>query len=273
MNKMKTLSDIIEYKKEEVNIKKKLLTLTQIKEESSNYNPTRPFLKQIESNKSKISIISEIKKASPSKGVIRSDFNPVEIGQIYERNGARCLSILTDKKFFHGDDKFIKAVKSKVSLPVLRKDFIIDEWQIEESRYLGADCILLILSCLSFDQAKEYEEYAFSLGMNVIVEVHDLQELELANKLKAKLIGINNRNLKTMDVNINTSMYLINYNAKIINGIDHSKNLIESVKKLVLISKKLNKRKPSIAVILIGEAFMKENNIAKMFKNLKAIDV
>ena len=113
---MKTLSDIIEYKKEEVNIKKKLLTLSQIKEEKSNYIPTRPFLKKIETNKSDINIISEIKKASPSKGVIRSDFNPVEIGQIYERNGATCLSILTDKKFFQGDDKFIKAVKSKVSL-------------------------------------------------------------------------------------------------------------------------------------------------------------
>ena len=262
---MKTLSDIIKYKKEEVNIKKKLLTLTQIKEESSNYNPTRPFLKQIESNKSKISIISEIKKASPSKGVIRSDFNPLEIGQIYERNGATCLSILTDKKFFQGDDKFIKAVKSKVSLPVLRKDFIIDEWQIEESRYLGADCILLILSCLSFDQAKEYEEYAFSLGMNVIVEVHDLQELELANKLKAKLIGINNRNLKTMDVNINTSINLINYieKSKIPiseSGISNSKDLENLVQS-------------GFNTFLIGEAFMKEINIAKMFKNLKAIDV
>ena len=262
---MKTLSDIIEYKKEEVNIKKKLLSLTQINEERSNYIPIRSFLNQIETNQSEISIISEIKKASPSKGIIRSNFDPVEIGQIYEKNGATCLSILTDKNFFQGDDKFIKAVKSKVSLPILRKDFIIDEWQIEESRYLGADCILLILSCLSFDQAKEYEEYAFSLGMNVIVEVHDLQELELANKLKAKLIGINNRNLKTMDVNINTSINLINYIEK--NKIPISESGISNSKDLESLFKS------GYNTFLIGEAFMKEDNIAKMFNSLKEINV
>ncbi len=265
MNKMKTLSDIIEYKKEEVILKKKHLSLSQIKEESSYCIPARSFLKQIETNQSEISIISEIKKASPSKGVIRSDFNPVEIAQVYEKNGATCLSILTDKRFFQGDDKFIKAVKSKVSLPILRKDFIIDEWQIEESKYLGADCILLILSCLSIDQAQEYEEYAFSLGMNVIIEVHDLKELELANKLKTKLIGINNRNLKTMDVNISTSINLINHVEK--SKIPISESGISSSKDLESLIQ------AGYKTFLIGEAFMKENNIAKMFKKLKAINV
>tara|TARA_E500000178_G_scaffold356142_1_gene431944 strand:- start:3905 stop:4684 length:780 start_codon:yes stop_codon:yes gene_type:complete len=258
---MKTLADIIKFKKEEIILKKSALSLETMKQKFDCDFSIRPFVKKIEENKSAISIISEIKKASPSKGIIRSDFNPIEIGKIYEKNGATCLSILTDKKFFQGDDNFIKAVKREVSLPILRKDFIIDEWQIEESRYIGADCILLILSCLSFNQAKEYEDYAHKLGMSVIVEVHDLNELELANKLNSKLIGINNRNLKTMEVDINTSI-------KLIKNLDNGK--IPISESGISSSKDLNKlRDAGFNTFLIGEAFMKENNITKMFESLK----
>ena len=258
---MKTLADIIKFKKEEITLKKSALSLETMKQKFDYDFSIRPFVKKIEENKSAISIISEIKKASPSKGIIRSDFNPIEIGKIYEKNGAACLSILTDKKFFQGDNNFIKAVKREVSLPILRKDFIIDEWQIEESKYIGADCILLILSCLSFNQAKEYEDYAHKLGMSVIVEVHDLDELELANKLNSKLIGINNRNLKTMDVDINTSI-------KLIKNLDNGK--IPISESGISSSKDLNKlRDAGFNTFLIGEAFMKENNITKMFESLK----
>ena len=258
---MKTLADIIKFKKEEITLKKSALSLETMKQKFDYDFSIRPFVKKIEENKSAISIVSEIKKASPSKGIIRSDFNPIEIGKIYEKNGAACLSILTDKKFFQGDNNFIKAVKREVSLPILRKDFIIDEWQIEESRYIGADCILLILSCLSFNQAKEYEDYAHKLGMSVIVEVHDLNELELANKLNSKLIGINNRNLKTMEVDINTSI-------KLIKNLDNGK--IPISESGISSSKDLNKlRDAGFNTFLIGEAFMKENNITKMFESLK----
>ncbi len=258
---MVTLLDIIKYKKEEVSQKKRNSSLSHITNKNYKPLPIRPFLKKIELKKSEINIISEIKKASPSKGVIRTDFDPVKIARTYEKNGATCLSILTDKKFFQGDDNFLKTVKKEVFLPILRKDFIIDEWQIEESRYIGADCILLILSCLSFEQAKEYEEYAHNLGMDVIIEVHDLKELELANQLKSKLVGINNRNLKNMNVDIITSKHLIKYLNK--NKIPISESGISTSKDLELLIAS------GFGTFLIGEAFMKENNITEVFKKFK----
>jgi len=261
------LVKILNRKREEITECSQKTPLRDLVPKLKTASPVRGFVKSIENKLAANvpAVISEIKKASPSKGVICENFEPARIAKSYEQAGAACLSVLTDIDFFQGSDEYLIEARESVAIPVIRKDFIIDEWQIEESRYLGADCILLILSCLSFDQAKEYEEYAFSLGMNVIVEVHDLQELELANKLKARLIGINNRNLKTMDVNISTSINLINYieKSKIPiseSGISNSKDLENLVQS-------------GFNTFLIGEAFMKENNIAKMFKNLKAIDV
>lgn len=167
----------------------------------------RGFIKALKNHKAP-AIIAEIKKASPSQGVIREDFDPATIAKIYELNGAACISVLTDEPYFHGHDDYLAEVKKASTLPVLRKDFMIDPYQIYESRALGADCILLIMAALSDEQASEMHDMALDLGMDVLVEAHDEPELLRALQFNPAMIGINNRNLKTLHVDIQTSHQL-----------------------------------------------------------------
>ena len=204
------LKKILARKAEEVVNRKQRTSLDSLKEIASGMENPRGFAAALQSKAQlkKPAIIAEIKKASPSKGVIRENFKPLEIAQDYAMNGATCLSILTDKDFFQGSEAYLQMARNACPLPVLRKDFMIDPYQIHESRALGADCILLIVAALEDQQMHELAETAEELGMDVLVETHNEEELKRALTLSTKLIGINNRNLRTFETSLQTTLEL-----------------------------------------------------------------
>lgn len=205
------LDRIIAVKQDEVAALMQQKPLSAMRVDAESRVLTRDFVGALRSKIAlgKPAVIAEIKKASPSKGVLRSDFMPADIAQSYAEYGAACLSVLTDKQFFQGSLEYFKQARASCSLPALRKDFIIDPYQIYESRVIGADCILLIAAVLDDVQMKDMEAMAMALDMAVLVEVHDAAELERSLKLKTPLIGINNRNLKTFEVSLDTTLGLL----------------------------------------------------------------
>ena len=260
------LNKIIATKHIEVAAAKIAKPLVQVKAEaeaSMNNNPVRDFVASIRAKiaQQQSAVIAEIKKASPSKGVIRADFNPAEIAQSYALGGAACLSVLTDVEYFQGCADYLKEARAACNLPVLRKDFMIDAYQIYEARAMGADCILLIAAAIDLAKMRELEHVAHGLGMAVLVEVHNGEELDLALQLETPLLGINNRNLRTFEVTLETTLQLL---ARIpAHKIVVTESGIFSAQDVALM------RQNNVHTFLVGEAFMRQANpgveLAKVF--------
>lgn len=205
-----TLARICETKREHIARRRRERPQGQIEAAARAAAPPRGFHRRLQEAVAagKIGLIAEIKRASPSKGLIRQDFDPPTLARAYRDGGATCLSVLTDEPYFQGSDEYLTAAREAVDLPVLRKDFMLDPYQVAEARAIGADCILLILAALEDAQAAELEAATQDYGLDVLVEVHDRTELERATRLKSRLIGINNRNLKTLQTSLDTSLTL-----------------------------------------------------------------
>jgi indole-3-glycerol phosphate synthase len=256
------LDTIIATKFEEIKESQKIKSLDQLIDEVKSASQPRDFVKAIETQlaKNKAAVIAEIKKASPSKGVIRENFNPKDIAISYEKGGATCLSVLTDQKYFQGHANYLKEARSACSLPVLRKDFMVDPYQIYEARAMGADCILLIVAALPLDLMQELEAITHTLNMNVLAEVHNQEELHLALQLKTPLLGINNRNLKTFDVSLQTTFDLIkNMSSDKIIVTESGIFTPDDVKLM---------QDQHVNTFLIGEAFMRESDPGHALKTL-----
>jgi indole-3-glycerol phosphate synthase len=205
-------------------------------------------------------VIAEIKKASPSKGVMRENFNPTEIAGQYARAGAACLSVLTDRDYFQGHADYLKAARRSCALPVLRKDFMVDAYQVYEARYWGADAILLIVAALSDAQLAELETVAFQLGMDVLVEIHDGEELDRALKLKSPLLGINNRNLRTFETSLQTTLDLLPRVP--------SDRLLITESGILAPSDVTLMREHGVHGFLVGEAFMRQPDPGQALQSL-----
>lgn len=262
------LQRIVATKHQELALARTKMSLDELKERAKTAPTPRGFAKALRAVAAdEIGVISEIKKASPSKGVICHDFNPTAIAKDYEQSGATCLSVLTDREYFQGHDDYLMQAKNTSRLPILRKDFMVDAYHIYESRALGADCILLIMACLDDEMVADLHAIAVMLGMDVLIEMHDEDEMYRALKLPKSahnIYGINNRNLNTFDVDLNTSIRL----AKTLRD-----NLGDDV--LVVSESGIHgaddihlMREHGIHHFLIGEQFMKTNNAGRALATL-----
>ena len=251
------LNKILETKRREINDALQATPLLALRASAEGMSKSRDFIPRdfIAAIQAKIvagqpAVIAEIKKASPSKGIIRANFNPAEIAKSYEAGGAACLSVLTDVEYFQGSADYLKQARAACNLPVLRKDFMIDAYQVYEARAMGADCILLIAAAIDLTKMRELENIAHELGMAVLIEVHDGEELELALQLKTPLLGINNRNLRTFDVTLQTTLDLLPRIPK--DKIIVTESGIFTVDDVKLL------RDNNVNAFLVGEAFMRQ---------------
>ena len=249
------LTEIVAVKRHEIAAAKALKPLAAVRADAESRMHTRDFVGALRAKfaAGQPAVIAEIKKASPSKGVLRADFIPADIAQSYaEGDGqisAACLSVLTDSEFFQGSAEYLKQARASCGLPVLRKDFMIDAYQIYESRVMGADCILLIAACLDDAQMKDLEALALSQGMAVLVEAHDAAEVERALKLRTPLIGVNNRNLKTFEVSLDTTLGLV--------GSVPADRILVTESGIATPADVKRLRTAKVNTFLVGEAFMR----------------
>ncbi|RLA22617.1 MAG: indole-3-glycerol phosphate synthase TrpC [Gammaproteobacteria bacterium] len=256
------LKKILLRKAEEVSERQSKRPLASVREEAEAADSCRGFYRALKKNidQNLPAVIAEVKKASPSKGVIRADFHPAKIAESYEKGGAACLSVLTDHDFFQGDEQYLLDARKQVSLPVLRKDFMIDPYQIFESRALGADCILLIVSALDDPLMRDLSSLATELQMDVLTEVHDGHELERALKLDLPLIGINNRNLRTFETSLNTTIDLLSEIPD--NHLVVSESGIHNKEDITLL------RQHEVHSFLVGESFMRADEPGEKLNEL-----
>jgi len=245
------LNKIIATKREEITAALAVRPLAQVEAEAAAQPAPRDFVGAIRAKiaSGQPAVIAEIKKASPSKGVIRPDFHPAEIARSYEQHGAACLSVLTDRQYFQGAPEYLQAARAACALPVLRKDFMVDRYQVVEARAMGADCILLIAAALGLAEMQELEALALSYGMAVLVEVHNGEELDAALHLQTPLLGINNRNLRSFEVSLDTTLGLL---ARV-----PSDRIVVTESGIVAPQDVALMRANKVETFLVGEAFMR----------------
>jgi indole-3-glycerol phosphate synthase len=260
------LNKILDVKKDEVAAAKKQRDLASLRRDVDSNTEARRTLRGFEDSlrakiaAGKAGVIAEVKKASPSKGVLRADFRPAEIAQSYAEHGAACLSVLTDVQFFQGAPEYLQQARAACAIPVLRKDFMVDPYQVYEARSWGADCILLIVAALDHGLMAELEACAHDLGMGVLVEVHDGNELDAALRLKTRMVGINNRNLRTFETSLQTTLGLL---PRI-----PSDKLVVTESGILTADDVRQMRDANVNAFLVGEAFMRADNPGEELQRL-----
>jgi len=264
MNTPTILTKIVDRKREEIAERSRSTSLADLKAMVGDIAPARGFVDAMQAklDAGESAVIAEIKKASPRKGVLRENFQPADIAKSYEQAGAACMSVLTDADFFQGHEEYLKQARAACSLPAIRKDFLVDEYQIYEAKSIGADCVLLIVACLSQQQLADLNGLSHELGMDVLIEVHDGEELDVALTVDNKLVGINNRNLHNFEVSLNNTYQLLERIPE--------DRIVVTESGIHTTADVADMRAHQVNSFLVGEAFMRAENpgdeLAKLFK-------